>query len=70
LTVNELFLLLARIAGHDLPVEQLPEQAGDVRATGGAIERAQELLGWSPRTSVADGLAAQYAWQQSLRRRS
>jgi UDP-glucuronate 4-epimerase len=68
-TVNELFAMLSTVAGRELPVERLPEQAGDVRATGGSIERAQQVLGWSPRTSVPEGLAAQYAWQQSLRAR-
>ncbi len=66
-TVNELFAMLGRIAGRDLAVERLPEQAGDVRATGGAIDRAATLLQWAPTVPVPDGLAAQYAWQAALR---
>jgi len=66
-TVNQLFAMLSRIAGRDLAVDHLPEQAGDVRATGGSIERAGELLDWAPEVPVLEGLAAQYAWQAALR---
>jgi UDP-glucuronate 4-epimerase len=64
ITVNELVEVLGEVVGHPLAVERLPEQAGDVRATAGAIDLAEELLGWRPQVGVADGLAAQWEWLQ------
>jgi nucleoside-diphosphate-sugar epimerase len=63
ISVNELLALLGKVAGADLEIERLPDQPGDVRATGGSIDLARRLLGWEPTVEVADGLAAQYAWQ-------
>jgi nucleoside-diphosphate-sugar epimerase len=63
ISVNDLLALLAKVAGSELEIERLPEQAGDVRATGGSVELAGRLLGWEPQVDLAAGLAAQYAWQ-------
>jgi UDP-glucuronate 4-epimerase len=62
-TVNQLLALLRDAVGTDLHIDRLPDQPGDTRRTGGAIELAQQLLGWSPQVSVAEGVTAQYAWQ-------
>jgi UDP-glucuronate 4-epimerase len=62
ITVNVLVAMLGTITGRELDVERLPEQAGDVRATGGSIDRARELLGWEPSVGLFDGLSAQHAW--------
>jgi UDP-glucuronate 4-epimerase len=51
--------------GSPVPIEQHPEQAGDVQRTGGSNDAARQLLGWEPRTSLADGIAAQVAWHRS-----
>jgi nucleoside-diphosphate-sugar epimerase len=66
-TVNQMLAALAELAGHELQIDRLPEQAGDVRITGGTIEQAARLLGWEPKVGVRDGLAAQYAWQATSR---
>ncbi len=66
-TVNSLLEVIGEIAGRTLAIERLPEQPGDVRATGGTVDRAHALLGWAPTVSIRDGLAAQYAWQASAR---
>jgi nucleoside-diphosphate-sugar epimerase len=50
--------------GSPVPVERHPEQAGDVQRTGGSNDAARRLLGWEPRTSLADGIAAQVAWHR------
>ncbi len=65
-TVNSLVAMLGRIIGRDLAVERQPEQPGDVRATGGTIDRARELLGWTPEVALYDGLVAQHAWQAAV----
>jgi nucleoside-diphosphate-sugar epimerase len=62
-SVNQLVAAIGRIVGQDVEVERLPEQPGDVRATGGSIERTRALLGWAPEVGVEAGLAAQWAWQ-------
>jgi UDP-glucuronate 4-epimerase len=61
-TVNKLIAMLGRVVGHELAIERLPEQPGDVRATGGSINRARELLRWEPVTSLYEGISAQHAW--------
>ncbi|HEU5266249.1 MAG TPA: hypothetical protein VFU35_06090, partial [Jatrophihabitans sp.] len=67
-SVNALIALIGRIVGHEIEVQSLPEQAGDVRATGGSIERTGALLGWSPAVDIDAGLAAQWAWQSGAQR--
>lgn len=63
ITVNQLVALLGEVSGRELEVSRLPDQAGDVRETGGATDRARELLGWEPKVTVAQGLRAQFEWQ-------
>ncbi len=54
--------------GEPIPIESHPEQPGDVQRTGGANDAARALLGWEPRTSLTDGIAAQVAWHRDRRR--
>ena len=65
-TVNELVEAASEAVGRAIDVVKVAAQPGDVQATGGAIDRARSLLGWSPRTSLRDGLAAQAQWEQQL----
>jgi UDP-glucose 4-epimerase len=61
-TVNELFARCA--AETDYPHEPIraPERAGEVRHSVVDASRAREVLGWTPWTGVADGVAATLAW--------
>lgn len=68
ISVNELIDVVERETGKTVAISRLPQQAGDVRATGGAIEVADELLGWRPRVRIEDGVAAQVAWQRQAPR--
>jgi nucleoside-diphosphate-sugar epimerase len=45
--------------------ERYATEAGDVQKTGGTTERANRLLGWEPRVSLREGLAAQLEWSRS-----
>jgi len=65
ITVNDLVDLLGEVAGRPVRTEEQPRQPGDVQQTGGTIELAERLLGWRPQVAVPEGLAAQFAWQQS-----
>jgi nucleoside-diphosphate-sugar epimerase len=67
ITLNELIVLVGACAGHDVPVDACDAQPGDARRNGGCIERARELLGWEPRVSLRDGVAAQLEWHRSRR---
>ena len=65
ITLNDLIALVGELAGTPVPVEPKDAQAGDAIRNGGAIDRARELLGWEPHTSLRDGVAAQLAWNRS-----
>jgi UDP-glucuronate 4-epimerase len=54
--------VLAGIAGRPLDVRHHERESGDVLDTGADTTRAQAELGFSPRTSLADGLAAELEW--------
>lgn len=58
---------VADAVGAPVPIEHRGEQAGDVQRTGGSNEAAARVLGWGPRTSLAEGIAAQVAWHRARR---
>mgnify|MGYP006277832391 CR=1 FL=1 len=60
--LDELVRSLSAALGIEPEIERMPEQPGDVTVTHAAVDRARELLGWSPRTSLEDGLAAFVRW--------
>jgi UDP-glucuronate 4-epimerase len=62
-TVNELLNLVSEHIGRPLTTRHLPAQAGDVRATHGAINRARRLLGWQPEVPLDDGVKLQVVHQ-------
>ena len=53
---------LGRIVGGDPVVTFAPERRGEVRASVLDCTKARTMLGWKAETSVAQGLAATYAW--------
>jgi UDP-glucuronate 4-epimerase len=63
-TLNDLIALVGDVAGAPVAVEPAPKMAGDAFRNGGAIDRAGEVLDWSPQVSLRDGLAAQIAWHR------
>lgn len=64
-TVNQVLHTLGEVAGA-VRIEPRPEQAGDVRHTWADTSRAREVLGYAPRVSLPEGLAAQVEWQKHL----
>ena len=62
-TVNEVLRLVSENLGREVATHRQPEQPGDVRATGGAIDRARRLLRWEPEVSLAEGIKRQVAHQ-------
>lgn len=65
ISLSDLIDTVGDSVGTPVPVERQPAQPGDVARTGGSIERARELLGWSPVTDISAGVAAQVAWHRA-----
>lgn len=55
---------LERFAGARAVMEMVPPQPGDVVATYADIKKAEAKLGFSPKTSLKDGLAKFVRWYQ------
>ncbi len=62
-TVNGVLGLVAENVGRDVLIARELEQAGDVRVTGGAIDRARQILGWEPAIPLEEGIKRQVAYQ-------
>jgi UDP-glucose 4-epimerase len=58
----DLIAIAEDVAGRRVTVRHLPERAGDVRDSQAGLDRAHDLLGYSPRVTVRDGLARLWAW--------
>jgi len=63
-SVNELIELIEHTTGRPAIVDRQAPQPGDVTVTGGSTERARDVLGWAPRTSLATGVAAEWEWMR------
>jgi nucleoside-diphosphate-sugar epimerase len=50
------------IAGRQLDAHFVAGVRGDVKRTRADVSRAGQQLGWRPRTTLADGLSAQWEW--------
>jgi len=60
--VLEVARLLQVTAGSDLPIEFAPHRPGEQRESFVNVDKAGELLGWTPQVTLADGLAKTYQW--------
>jgi nucleoside-diphosphate-sugar epimerase len=60
-TVNEVLRLVSENVGCDVITRREPEQPGDVRITGGAIDRARRVLAWQPGVPLEEGIKRQVA---------
>jgi UDP-glucuronate 4-epimerase len=54
--------LLERVSGRTLDVQHVGSARGDVSRTKADVARIGAALGWVPRTSLAGGLEAMWAW--------
>ena len=62
-TVNNVLRLVSENVGNDVISRQAPEQPGDVRITGGAIDHARRLLNWEPAVPLEEGIKRQVVHQ-------
>jgi nucleoside-diphosphate-sugar epimerase len=63
-TVWDILRLLERLAGRRARVKQEPARAGDQRYTFADTTKIRSHLGWSPGTTLEEGLARQWEWQK------
>lgn len=63
--------VIGEVSGRELEVRRAPHAHGDVRDTGADISLARRELGFAPKTSLAEGLRAEFEWlSETLARRS
>ena len=62
ISVNDLIDLMGNITGKPLAVQYEPAAKGDTLHTLGDNSLAQQHLDFSPKTSLAEGVAAQWRW--------
>jgi nucleoside-diphosphate-sugar epimerase len=63
-SMREIISIVEELTGMRLSLLDQPSQAGDVGRTGGSMDRAQSLLGWSPKVKLRDGLERQLRWHR------
>jgi UDP-glucose 4-epimerase len=69
-TVLQVLEMLQELSGIEAHTKHGPQRAGDQRRTSADITKARERLGYSPQTTIVEGLRAQLEWQRQLNRRS
>jgi UDP-glucuronate 4-epimerase len=64
-SLREVIETIGELAGRPLRVQYTSGQAGDVRDTGADTTKARLHLGFEPKTSLSDGLAAEFEWMRA-----
>ena len=68
-SVNQLFRHLAEIMDYEGQPRYEPPREGELNHIALRVDKARKVLGWRPRTSLAEGLAQTVEWyRQNLRR--
>jgi UDP-glucuronate 4-epimerase len=65
-SMSDLIEIVGDLVGKSVPIDSHSEQPGDVIRTGGATQKASELLGWKATTVLHDGLRAQIEYLRKL----
>ncbi len=63
--LNYFISLIEKLLNKKAVIEQLPMQPGDVDVTYADISKAQKLLGYSPKTSIEEGMQKFINWYQT-----
>lgn len=66
-TVRELVAAFEAVTGATLSTIDAPRRPGDQAGAYAIVGRAHELLGWTARRSLEDGIADALAWAEKLR---
>ncbi len=62
ITLTELILEIEKALGKKAVIERLPEQQGDMPLTSADITKARSLLGYAPKTKIAEGIPKFVEW--------
>lgn len=63
-SLTDLIHTLEHVTAKTAITEQKPMQPGDVKRTWADLERSRTELDYKPKTTLADGVARQWAWMQ------
>jgi len=66
-TLNDLISTIEEAVGKKAQIHQLPEQPGDVPLTSADVSKAQALLQFRPKTTIAEGVPEYVAWFRQMR---
>jgi UDP-glucuronate 4-epimerase len=61
-SLSDLIAIIERVTGRKAQIDRQPAQPGDVDRTWADLTRSQAELGYHPATTLADGIAQQWAW--------
>jgi UDP-glucose 4-epimerase len=61
-SIRDLAEAMRRVVGRDLDTLTAPARAGDVRRSVASVSKASELLDWTPRVSLEEGLERTWEW--------
>jgi len=65
ITLTDLILEIEKALGKKAVIERLPEQQGDMPLTSADITKARSLLGYDPKTKIAEGIPKFVEWYLS-----
>lgn len=60
--LKEFISQIETLSGKKAKIKKLPRQTGDVENTWASIEKAKKILGWQPKTEIAEGLKIYLEW--------
>ena len=66
-TLSELISSIEAALGKNAVIDRKPDQPGDMPATWADISKARELLGYSPKTKISEGIPKFVDWFRSTR---
>jgi UDP-glucuronate 4-epimerase len=66
-TVNTLIQQISQLVGREPIIRQRPAHSADMPITYAKVDKASQLLGWSPKISLEEGLRRTVAWYQEHR---
>ena len=69
ISVNDVLKMLGEVTGMAPRLVYSEKQKGDMRHTFASTEAAARDFGYSPRTSLRDGLTAEYNWLKDLHKK-
>jgi UDP-glucose 4-epimerase len=64
-SLNQLLQMVREVSGVNVPAEYRPPRPGDVRDSLAGMERAREVLGYTPDVTLQEGLRTTWEWMLS-----